>query len=161
MVMEKENIYKNARLKAAKKKSQFKNVALAFQELGIRREKLLHIEQTDSRKEMEDPSPEEVVIMAREYDAPELCNYYCTKQCPIGKGTPTLIHDNLNEISTRLMNALHFLQGADDKIYKILEDGKITDDERRDLKQIIETLNKISYSASSLELWAKKNGYVE
>ena len=161
MVMEKGNVYKNARLKAAKKKSQFKNVALAFQELGIRREKLLHIEQTDSKKEMEDPSPEEVVIMAREYDAPELCNYYCTKQCPIGKGTPTLIHDNLNEISTRLMTALHFLQGADDKIYKILEDGIITDDERRDLKQIIETLNKIAYSASSLELWAKKNGYVE
>ena len=158
--MGKENVYKNARLRAAKKNSQYKNVALAFQELGIRREKLLHIEQTDPKKETEDPSPEEVVIMARAYDAPELCNFFCTKQCPIGKGSPTLIHDNLNEISTRLMTALHFLQGTDDKIYKILEDGKITDDERRDLKQIIETLNKIAYSAGSLELCAKKNGYI-
>jgi len=29
-----------------------------------------------------------------------------------------------------------------------------------DFKHIIETLKKMSYSADSLELWAKKNGYI-
>ena len=159
--MDNENIYKKARLKAAEKNSLYKTAEMAFQELGIRREKLLQIEQTDTKKKTAEPSPEEVVIMAKAYHAPELCNYYCTQQCPVGKGSPVLLHDNLNEISTRLLTALHFLENADEKIYKILEDGKITDDERSDLEQIVETLNKIVFSANSLELWARKNGFIK
>ena len=31
------------------------------------------------------PHPEEVLIMADKYKSPELCNYYCSNQCPIGQ----------------------------------------------------------------------------
>ena len=59
------------------------------------------------------------------------------------------------------MTALHMLQNANDTIYRILEDGKISDDEKQDFANVIETLKKLSYSADSLELWAKKNGLAE
>ena len=105
------------------------------------------------------PNPEDIVSMAKVYDAPELCNYYCTNECPIDCDSQTLIYDDLDKISVRLMSALHFLDNANDRIYAILEDGKISDDEKEEFENILKTLGKISYSAGSLELWAKKNGF--
>ena len=32
-----------------------------------------------------EPHPEEILIMAQKYKSPELCNYYCSNQCPIGQ----------------------------------------------------------------------------
>ena len=96
--------------------------------------------------------------MSDVYQAPELCNYYCTKQCPIGKDKETLIYEDLSEIAVRLMSALHFLNKSNDTIYQILEDGRIDEYEREDFKKVISTLKKLSYCADSLELWAKKNG---
>ena len=29
--------------------------------------------------------PEDVIAMAQCYKAPELCNYYCSQECPIGQ----------------------------------------------------------------------------
>lgn len=70
-----------------------KNVyQLKREELGLSREKaseLLEcvpperIEKIDSEKVL--PHPEEVLIMADKYKSPELCNYYCSNQCPIGQ----------------------------------------------------------------------------
>ena len=31
------------------------------------------------------PHPDEVLLMAEKYRKPELCNYYCANQCPIGQ----------------------------------------------------------------------------
>ena len=68
-----------------------KNVyQLKREELGLSREKaseLLEcvpperIEKIDSEKVL--PHPEEVLIMADKYKSPELCNYYCSNQCPM------------------------------------------------------------------------------
>ena len=33
------------------------------------------------------PYPEEVLSMSKAYDIPELCNSYCSGDCPIGKET--------------------------------------------------------------------------
>ncbi len=151
-----DNIYRKARKAAAKKEPLLNNCETAQDIVYIERTKLLAIESNDKI-----PDPDDVVSMAKVYDAPELCNYYCTKQCPIGKGEPTLIYEDLNEISVRLMTALHMLQNANDTIYRILEDGRIDEDEKRDFANVIETLKKLSYSADSLELWAKKNGLAE
>ena len=150
-----ENIYRKARKKAAKQKPLLNNCESAQDLVYIERTKLLAIESNDKL-----PSPEDVVSMAKVYEAPELCNYFCTNQCPIGKDKPTLIYSDLNEISVRLMSALHYLQKSSDTIYRVLEDGKINDGEQEDFMKIIETLKKLSYSADSLELWAKKNGYI-
>ena len=59
------------------------------------------------------------------------------------------------------MTAMHMLQNVNDIIYRILEDGKIDDDEKQDFAKVIKVLKKMSYSVDSLELWAKKNGLAE
>lgn len=35
--------------------------------------------------ERSNPHPDEILIMSDKYKAPELCNYYCSNQCPIGQ----------------------------------------------------------------------------
>ena len=50
---------------------------------------------------------------------------------------------------------------ANDRIFAILEDGQISENEREEFSNILKTLEKISYSAGSLELWAKKIGFEE
>ena len=97
-----------------------KNVyQLKREELGLSREKaseLLEcvpperIEKIDSEKVL--PHPEEVLIMADKYKSPELCNYYCSNQCPIGqqyvpeikmKELPQIILETLQLWSERML----------------------------------------------------------
>ena len=150
-----ENIYRKARKKAARKKPLLNNCESAQDHVYIERTKLLAIESGDKI-----PSPDDVVSMAKVYEAPELCNFFCTNQCPIGQDKPTLMYEDLSQIAVRLLAALHFLQQSTDTIYRIFEDGQINEDEKQDFMKIIESLKKLSYSADSLELWAKKNGYL-
>ncbi|MBQ3055497.1 MAG: hypothetical protein IJC88_05260 [Oscillospiraceae bacterium] len=154
-----ENIYKKARLNAAKNDSMLKSVEHAYQSVSIPRARLLAIEQTDPQKNMITPNPDDVVSMAKAYNAPELCNYYCTTQCPVGQmqGDEPLLYDDLGKISASLMSALHFLDAANDEIHRILADSKITQDEKNRFAKIVDVLDNITYSASSLKLWAEKN----
>lgn len=151
-----ENIYRAARKKAAQNNSLLNSLDSAQDVLHIDRLRLLKIENGQKC-----PEPEDIVSMSEAYDAPELRNYYCSKECPIGCSAEPLIYDDLDKISVRLMSALHFLENAEDKIYSILEDGKVTENERPEFEGILDTLEKIAYSANSLQLWAKKNGFEE
>lgn len=149
-----ENIYRAARKKAAMTNPDLKSLDTAQDILCIDRLRLLKIENGQKS-----PNPEDIVSMSKVYDAPELCNYYCTKECPIDCDSQPFIYDDLDKISVRLMSALHFLENANDRIYAILEDGVISENEKEEFENILSTLEKISYSAGSLGLWAKKNGF--
>ena len=148
-----ENQYRAARKRAAEKNRLLNNCESAQDIVHIERTRLIAIE-----KNQKVPYPEEVVNMAQIYDAPELCNQYCTSQCAIGRNSKPLIYQDLNEVSVQLMSALHFLQNTNDRIFSILEDGEISEEEQTDFKKILQTLDKISYGAQSLKLWAEKNG---
>jgi len=154
--MKEENIYRLARKKAASENPLLKSLDTAQDVLCIDRLRLLKIENGQKA-----PEPEDIAAMAKAYDAPELRNYYCAKECPLGCSSEPLIYDDLDKISVRLMSALHFLENAEDKIYAILEDGRVTENERAEFGNILDTLEKIAYSANSLQLWAKKNGFEE
>lgn len=151
-----ENIYRKARKKAARQKPLLNNCESAQDIVYIERTKLLAIESGDKI-----PGPDDVASMAKVYDAPELCNYYCSNQCPLGGGKPSLMYEDLSEIAVRLLSAMHYLEKSSDTIYRVFEDGKINDYEVDDFMKIIETLKKLSYGADSLELWAKKNGFIK
>ena len=154
--MKEENIYRVSRKRAAEENPLLKSLDTAQDVLCIDRLRLLKIENGQKT-----PEPEDIASMAKVYDAPELRNYYCSKECPLGCSSEPLIYDDLDKISVRLMSSLHFLENAEDKIYSILEDGKVTDNERCEFQNILDTLEKIAYSANSLQLWAKKNGFEE
>lgn len=147
-----ENIYRAARKAAAEENQLLGSCESAQNLVNIERTRLLAIE-----KNQKLPNPEDVLRMAEVYGAPELRNYYCSTQCPLGKGTPTLISDDLDRISVSLMSSLHALERIEGSIYDILEDGRIDAAELPELERIIATLDKISYGANSLKLWAQKN----
>lgn len=106
-----------------------------------------------------------VVAMADEYNAPELLNYYCLHECPIGKQRP-LSEEVLgvDRVTVKLLNSLseNKLDDMKEKLLDIAEDGVISEDELDDLEEILGRLNKISKSTSELKIITeralKKNG---
>lgn len=148
-----ENPYRKARKQAAEKNSLLNNSESAQDIVHIERTRLIAIE-----KDQKTPYPEEVVSMAEVYHAPELCDQYCTGQCPIGKDRKPLLYEDLNRISAQLMSSLYFLQSANDLVFSILEDGKVAQEEREAFRKVLQLLDKVSYGTQSLKLWAKKNG---
>lgn len=151
----KENIYRKARKNAAKKDPRLNSCDNSRETVYIERSRLLGIE-----KGTIIPNPDEVARMATAYEAPELCAHYCATACEIGKlmNYPLADYTNLSDIATPLMSALYFLEKANDSIFRILEDHKITEDERKEFAKILVTLEKVSDATDSLLLWAKKEG---
>ena len=102
--------------------------------------------------------PEDVMLMAKAYNKPELCNYFCTKECPIGeKYVPEVqtIHD-LPQITMELLSNLNALNREKEKIIDITADGKITDDEMADFESFRKALGDMSLAIEALKLWADR-----
>ncbi len=66
----------------------------AAEQIGISDDKLERIE---NGKQL--PNPQDVLLMSDVYQAPELCNYYCSHDCPIGRKYVPEIREKL-EICT-------------------------------------------------------------
>ncbi len=98
--------------------------------------------------------PEDVKLMAEYYKAPALCNYYCSNECPIGKGkTPQLESKELVQIAVEIINGLNKLNREKDRLLEIAEDGRVRPDEAEDFASIKELLDKVQISVSTLQLW--------
>lgn len=101
--------------------------------------------------------PDDVMLMAEYYKQPSLCNYYCSQECPIGqKHVPKLESKELVQITVETLNALNQLQKDKDRLLEISEDGQIRPDEVEDFIPIMETLDKIMVSVSTLRLWLEE-----
>ena len=135
---------------------------LAREELGLTREAASdvlgyisadRIEKIENEKTL--ARPEEVVTMAQCYKKPELCNYYCSRECPIGIGTvPELKIKDLSQITLEVLANLTALNRERDRLVKITVDGTISEDERKDFEDIREKLREMSIAVNSLSLWA-------
>lgn len=149
------NPFRQARKQAAAAQPLLNNCDSAQTIVGIERTRLLNIENDHII-----PHPDEVARMAMAYQSPGLCAHYCAAMCEVGKFMkyPDLEYKNLSEIATPLLSALYFLEKANDTIFKILEDHKITSDERKAFSDILTKLEKVSQSSDSLMLWAKQQG---
>ena len=113
------------------------------------------IEKIESEKSL--PHPDEVLIMAKAYKAPNLCNYYCSHECPIGQQyVPEVQIKDLSQITLEMLNSLNSVEKAKERIIEITVDGKITEDEADDFIKIKENLDEISRSVDSLSLWLEK-----
>ena len=101
--------------------------------------------------------PEDVVMLARAYKDPMLCNYYCTHECAIGKRkTPQLEEKELPQIAIELVNTVSRLHQHKDEILQIAEDGRVSEDEYENFTSLKETINKLIVSAQTLDLWLEK-----
>lgn len=101
--------------------------------------------------------PEDVLALAKAYKSPELCNHYCSHECPIGQ---TTVHElkfkDLTQIAVETLNALNKMNREKDRLLEIVEDGRVTPDEYEDFIAIKKTLDKISISVETLHLWVDK-----
>lgn len=112
-----------------------------------------------------EPHPDEIKLMAEKYKAPELCNYYCSNQCPIGQQyVPEVkIHD-LSQIVLTMVDSLNDVQDNQKRLIRITADGIIDDTEIDDFVDIQEKLEKISITVEALQLWSEQmlaNGTID
>ena len=66
--------------------------------------------------------PEDVIAMADCYKAPELCNYYCSQECPIGQQyIPEIKVKDLAQIAIETLNSLNKISKEKDRLLEIVE----------------------------------------
>ena len=93
------------------------------------------IEKIENERSM--PHPDEVLLMSDQYKQPDLCNYYCANQCPIGaQYVPEIKIKDLSQIVLETIASLNAMQKKKDRLIEITVDGEITDDELEDFVQI-------------------------
>lgn len=98
--------------------------------------------------------PEDVLAMAECYKSPNLCNHYCSNECPIGQQcVPEIQSKDLSQIAVETLNGLNRMNRDKDRLLEIVEDGQITPDEYADFVSIKHTLDKISLTVNTLQLW--------
>lgn len=103
------------------------------------------------------PRPEEVLIMAEKYQAPELCNYFCSKVCEIGQQyVPEVKMKELPQIILETVASLNTMHRKQERLIEIAADGVISDDELDDFIYIQDELEKISVMVETLQLWSER-----
>lgn len=98
---------------------------------------------------------DKAVLMADLYNAPHLLNHYCLNECPIG--CRHCISDevyDIDRVTVKLLRGLKVdrLQDIKEKLLDIAEDGVISDDEKPDLKEVLDYLDGIAKTVSELKI---------
>lgn len=103
------------------------------------------------------PHPDEVLMMSEGYKAPHLCNYYCANECPIGQQyVPEIQVKDLSRIVLEMLASLNTAQKLQERMIEITADGEIQEDEIEDFVRIQDTLEKISITVETLQLWSEQ-----
>lgn len=134
------------------------------EELGLTREKAAELIPGFSAERIEKIEndrvqirPEDVRLMAEAYRMPGLCNYYCSQECPIGKGrTPRVESKELVQIVVETLNGLRRLNQYRDRLLEIAEDGEVSRDEYEDFGEIRDELDRLQLAVSTLQLWIEE-----
>lgn len=103
---------------------------------------------------------DKVVLMAELYNAPELKAWYCTSECPIGRGFPMPTGD-ISSVERTTMKLLKQLRQSDvqsvkESLVDITADGVISDDEKAELADILSYLDELIKAAGELRLIGSK-----
>ena len=152
-----DNIYYIARSEALSTNPELSSREKTAEILGIDRTRLARIELGSIT-----PYPEEVKAMAKVYNMPELCNTYCAKECPLGRGSVKEVTiDDFDRLALKVLGSLKDIDDLRTSLIAISEDGAIDDSEVETFRNILESLDKISDNAKALKLWALKNTRTE
>ncbi len=146
------NAFYQARLKASKTNEALSSRAGAAEILSMDPGKLYRIETGIGT-----PYPEEVLLMADLYGAPELTNHFCRKCCPLGNSVPEIDTNELDRISVRAISLFRKISKTENTLLDIAEDGKVTEDEKEDMLEVLKTLGDLEAVTQNLKNWVKKN----
>jgi transcriptional regulator with XRE-family HTH domain len=110
------------------------------------------IEKIESGKSA--PHPDEVLQMEQGYENPELSNYYCTHECPIGmKYVQKAELKELPQLTVELLSALHAMQIEENRLIDISVDGRVNDFERKQFDVILEKLAALDRGIRGMRIW--------
>ena len=140
--------------------------------LGLTREKASELLETIAPERIEKienertvPRPDEVLTMAEKYKRPALCNYYCSRQCPIGREyVPQVSVRELSAIVLEMLASLNAMDKKKERLIEITADGQISSDEIDDFIRIRQELERISVTVETLQLWTERmlaNGQID
>lgn len=147
-----DNVFYQARMEAAKWNDKLGSREGAAEITGLDRTRIAYIELGTAN-----PYPEEILILSDCYNAPELCNYYCSRMCQLG--CQTVEHLEVKELESatlQLLSAIRDLPRLTDDLVDIVEDGEIDDSEQTDMEEILRHLKKASTHIKTLELAYEK-----
>lgn len=107
---------------------------------------------------MQDFQPEDVLGLSLAYNKPELRNYYCSRECQIGKKDAPKVEDadNVHKILVGMSVSLESINAKKLRLMEILEDGEVDNSEIQDLNKILDELEKISMTVEAIQLWCEK-----
>lgn len=146
------NRYYLARMEAAKNNDRMSSREGASEETGIDQKRLQRIEIGTL-----EPYPEEIMLMADTYHAPELLNFYCTNACPIGRRTvPQAELQEIDRLTVKFLNALGNMRGLDEDLLLIAKDGKVSNDELPKLKNLLKAVKQMAGIAYEMQLFIDK-----
>lgn len=146
------NAFYQARCAASTHNEQLRSREGAADIMSIDRGRLYRIE-----KGLINPYPEEVHLMADLYNAPELRNYYCTGMCPLGCEMPKADVVDLDRITIQALSSFRRLDKTKEILLDITEDGIITEDEKPDMRKVLDNLEELETVAQNLRIWVKRN----
>ena len=110
------------------------------------------IEKIESGKSA--PHPDEVLAMEQGYENPELSNYYCTHECPIGmKHVQKAELKELPQLTVELLSALHAMEAEQNRLIDISVDGRVNDFERKQFDVILEKLAALDRGIRGMRIW--------
>lgn len=120
--------------------------------LGLTPERIVRIESGEYR-----PYPDEVLQMAEGYKRPDLCNYFCSQVCDIGRQyVPQVSVSALSQIVLEILVSMNAANGKRDRFINITVDGVIRDDELADFVHIQKELERVSVAVEALQLWSEQ-----
>lgn len=134
------------------------------EELGLSRDKASELLETITPERIEKienekstAHPDEVMLMSEKYKLPQLCNYYCANECPIGKHyVPEIQNKALSQIVLEMLASLNSMNKKQERLIEITADGNIDKNEIRDFIKIQEELERISITVETLQLWTEQ-----
>lgn len=144
---------------------------LTREELGLSREKAAELTGLEPFKierienEKISPDPWDVVAMAEGYKTPQLCNHYCSNECPIGrKYVPEIKVKDLSQVILEMLASLNSMKKSQERLIEITADGVIENNELEDFIHIQRELERISITVETLQLWTESmlaNGKID
>ncbi len=146
------NRYYLARRTAAERNERMSSREGASEETGIDRKRLQRIEIGTLN-----PYPEEVLLMAEAYHAPELLNYHCSHCCPIGQRTvPQAELNELDRITVKFLNALDAIRDSDKELLRIVQDGTLSAEEVPQMEHLLSGIQRIATVALEIQIYLDK-----
>lgn len=147
-----DNIFYIKRISASSWNERLKSREGAAEETGIDRTRLAYIELGTIT-----PYPEEVLILSEIYNAPELCNHYCSKMCPLGMQTINEVEvSELEKTVLQLLSVFQTIPEIKAELIDIAADGVIDREERPIMEDILHRLDQAADKIQALKIYFTK-----